>query len=111
MAGRSINFFISSNAPLFLPFSGFTLFNLPINITPARVQIINNSNVSINYTYSDISSEIHANSNFSIPANFGYNLPAGGSVTLTFSGEMKPDFEALLRILSQFVLHFPIYLH
>jgi hypothetical protein len=89
MAGRSINFFISSNATLFLPFSGFTLFNLPINITSANMQRINSTDVSINYSYSNISNEIKENSNFSMPVNFGYDLPAGGSVTLTFSGEMN----------------------
>lgn len=89
IAGRSINFFISSNATLFLPFSGFKLFNLPVNITPVRVQMINNT-VGINYTYSNLSSEIAKNSNFSLPVNFGYSLQAGKSVTLTFSGNINP---------------------
>ena len=89
IAGRSINFFISSNATLFLPFSGFTLFNLPINITPARVQMINSTDVNVNYGYSGLSNDVTENSNFSMPVNFGYNLPAGGSVTLTFSGELN----------------------
>ena len=89
LAGRSINFFISSNATLFLPFSGSRLFNFPINITKAKIQIINSTNISVNYNYSNLSNEIKANSNFFVPSNFGYLLPAGGSITLTFSGEMN----------------------
>ncbi len=89
MAGRSINFFVSYNSTLFLPFSGFTLFNLPVNITLANVQVINGTNVTVNYSYSGFSNKVKENSNFSLPANFGYNLPAGGSVTLTFSGEIN----------------------
>ncbi|MGC8533811.1 MAG: DUF4382 domain-containing protein [Candidatus Parvarchaeum sp.] len=96
-AGRSINFFISSNATLFLPFSGFKLFNLPINVSPTNIKMINATNMSVNYNYAGLSNEVEDNSNFSLPVNFGYNLPAGGSVTLTFSGEMNLG-EGLLSI-------------
>ena len=89
VAGRSINFFISSNATLFLPFSGFSLFNMPINISPANVQRINSTDVSVNYGYSGLSNNVRENSNFSLPANFGYSLKAGSSVTLNFSGEIN----------------------
>ncbi|MCL4396847.1 DUF4382 domain-containing protein [Candidatus Parvarchaeota archaeon] len=86
VADRSVNFFISSNATLFLPFSGSALFNLPINISPASVQRINSTDVGINYNYSGLSNSIEENSNFSLPTNFGYSLRAGSSVTLTFLG-------------------------
>ena len=89
LAGMSINFFISSNATLFLPFSGFKLFNLPLNISSAKIDRINSTSMNITYNQSGLSAEIANNSSFSLPVNFGYTLPAHGTVTLTFSGSMN----------------------
>ncbi len=89
LAGMSINFFISSNGTLFLPFSGHQLFNLPFNVTSARVNRINMTDMNITYNQSGFSQDIVNNSSFSLPANFGYTLLPSSSVTLTFSGEMN----------------------
>ena len=84
----SINFFISANGTLFLPFSSNKLFNLPFNASNVKIQRINSTNMNITYNQSGLSSEIANNSSFSLPFNFGYTLPAHGTVTLTFSGNM-----------------------
>lgn len=89
LAGVSINFFVSSNGTLFLPFSGFKLFRLPLNVSTARVNRINSTNMNVSYNQSGLSSEIANKSSFSLPVNFGYSLSAGSSVTLNFSGEMN----------------------
>jgi hypothetical protein len=86
---RSINFFISSNATLFLPFSGFTLFNMPVNVSHAQVERINSTDVNVSYDNSGISNTVRENSDFALPVNFGYNLSAGNSVTLNFSAEIN----------------------
>lgn len=88
LAGMSINFFISANGTLFLPFSSNKLFNLPFNVSNVKIQRINSTNMNITYNQSGLSSEIANNSSFSLPFNFGYTLPAHGTVTLTFSGNM-----------------------
>ena len=67
----------------------------PIQIIRVDLPMANLSNVSalIQSKRSIIDNvkddEIKANSNFFVPSNFGYLLPAGGSITLTFSGEMN----------------------
>ncbi len=89
IAGMSINFFISANGTMFLPFSGNKLFNLPLNFTNARLNLTNGTNVSISYPNSGLSNTIANNSSFSVPFNFGYSLAANSSVTLTFNGTMN----------------------
>lgn len=89
MAGMSLNFFISSNGSLFLPFSGFALFNMPLNATAVKINRINSTDMNVSYPNSGISNIIGNNSSFSLPVNFGYALAPGNSVTLTFTGEMN----------------------
>ena len=89
LAGVSVNFFISSNGTMFLPFSGHRLFNLPFNVSSVRVNRINSTDMNISYNQSGLSAEIANNSSFSLPFNFGYSLSPGQTVTLTFSGEMN----------------------
>ena len=89
MADMSLNFFIASNGSLFLPFSGFALFNMPLNVTAVKINRINSTNMSVSYPNSGISNIIGNNSSFSLPVNFGYALKAGSSVTLNFTGELN----------------------
>lgn len=85
----SINFFISSNGTLFLPFSGKSLFNMPINISSAKVNRINSTDMNVSYNGSGYYNRVANNSSFNVPANFGYQLPAGGSVTLSFNSSIN----------------------
>jgi hypothetical protein len=89
MTGMSINLFIASNGSMFLPFSKFKLFNLPFNVSDAKVNRINSTDMNITYGQAGFSSDILNNSSFSLPFNFGYDLSAGSSVTLNFSGEIN----------------------
>ncbi len=89
MYGMSINFLISANGTMFLPFSGNGLKNLPLNVSSVSINNINSSDFNLTYNNSRFSKYVVNDSNFAMPNNFGYPISPGGSVTLTFVGNMN----------------------